>query len=69
MTKRILLKGLEDKDVEENPVQTLGADKTSNVYQIETDKYNKLTTDAITSTYKKLPTKLATKLMQMEIKW
>ena len=28
MTKRILLKGLEEKDVEENPVQTLGADKT-----------------------------------------
>ena len=69
MTKRILLKGLEDKDVEGNPVQTLDADKTSNVYQIETDKYNKLTTDAITSTYKKLPTKLATKLMQMKRKW
>ena len=38
------------------------------MYQIGTDKYNKLTTDAITSTYKKFPTKLATKLMQIERK-
>ena len=29
--------------------------KTSNIYQIEKDEYNILTTDAITSTYKKVP--------------
>ena len=37
-------------------------DKTSNIYQIETDKYNKLTTDAITSTHKKISDKINNKV-------
>ena len=36
-------------------------DETSNIYQIEKDEYNN-------KTHKKIPTKLATKLMQMERK-
>ena len=36
--------------------------KTSKLYQIETDKYNKLTTDATTSTYKKIPDKISNKV-------
>ena len=38
------------------------ADKTSNIYQIENDEYNKLTTDTITSTYKKVPNKISNKV-------
>ena len=38
------------------------ADKTSNIYQIKTGKYNKLTTDAITSTNKMIPTKISNKV-------
>ena len=38
------------------------ADKTSNIFQIETDKYNKLTTDATTSTYKKITDKISNKV-------
>ena len=34
------------------------ADKTSNTYQIEKNEYNKVTTDAIISTYKKIPNKI-----------
>ena len=34
-------------------------DKTSSVYEIEKGKYSKLTTAAITSTYKKLPDKIS----------
>ena len=37
------------------------ADKTSNIYQIEKDEYNKLTTDAVTSTYKMIPDKISYK--------
>ena len=32
------------------------------MYQIEKDKYNKLTTDAITSTYKRVPDKISNKI-------
>ena len=38
------------------------ADKTSNIYQIEKGEYNKLTTDAITSTYKKVSDKISNKV-------
>ena len=38
------------------------ADKTSNIYKIKTNKYNKLTTDAITSTNKKIPDKISNKV-------
>ena len=37
-------------------------DKTSNIYHIEKDEYNKLTTDAITSTYKKVADKICNKV-------
>ena len=38
------------------------ADKTWNIYQIEKDEYKKLTTDAITSTYKKVHDKITNKV-------
>ena len=38
------------------------ADKTSNIYQIEKDEYNKLTTDAIASAYKKVSDKISNKV-------
>ena len=38
------------------------ADKTSSIYKIKTNKYNKLTTDAITSTNKKIPDKISNKV-------
>ena len=38
------------------------ADKTSNVYQIEKDEYKKLTTDTITSAYKKVSNKISNKV-------
>ena len=38
------------------------ADKISNIYQIEKDNYNKSTTDAITSTDKKIPNKISNKV-------
>ena len=38
------------------------ADKTSDIYQTERDEYNKLTTDTITSTYKKIPDKMSNKV-------
>ena len=38
------------------------ADKTSNIYHIEKDEYSKLTTDAITSTYKKVSDKISNKV-------
>ena len=31
------------------------ADKTSNIYKLDADKYKTLTTEAIRSTYKKVP--------------
>ena len=37
-------------------------DKTSNIYQIEKDEYNKLTTDAITTAYKKVSDKIRNKV-------
>ena len=37
-------------------------DKTSNIYQIEKDEYNKLTTDGITSAYKKVSDKISNKV-------
>ena len=39
----------------------LFANKTSNIYQIKKDEYNKLTTDAIMSAYKKVPHKISNK--------
>ena len=38
------------------------ADKTSNMYQIEKDEYNKLSTDTITSAYKKVSDKISNKV-------
>ena len=38
------------------------ADKTSNIYKLDTDEYKKLTTEAITSTYKKVPDKINNKI-------
>ena len=38
------------------------ADKTSNIFQIEKDEYKKLTTDAITSAYKKVSDKISNKV-------
>ena len=38
------------------------ADKTFNIYQIKNDKYNKSTTDAITSAYKKVSNKISNKV-------
>ena len=37
-------------------------DKTSNIYEIEKHKNNKLATDAITSTHKKMPDKISNKV-------
>ena len=34
------------------------ADKTSNIYKLDMDEFKKLTTEAITSTYKKVPDKI-----------
>ena len=34
------------------------ADKTSNIYKLDTDEYRKLTTEAVTSTDKKVPYKI-----------
>ena len=38
------------------------ADKTSNIYKLDTDEYKKWTTEAVTSTYKKLPDKINDKI-------
>ena len=38
------------------------ADKTSNIYKLDTDEYKKLRTEAITSTYKKVPDKINDKI-------
>ena len=38
------------------------ADKTSNIYKLVTDEYKKLTTEAVTSTYKKVPDKINDKI-------
>ena len=38
------------------------ADKTSNVYKLDTDEYKKLTNEAVTSTYKKIPDKINNKI-------
>ena len=38
------------------------ADKTSNIYKLDTDEYKKITTEAITSTYKKVPDKINDKM-------
>ena len=40
----------------------LFVDKTSNIYQIEKDSYKKLTTDAMTSTYKKIIDEISNKV-------
>ena len=40
------------------------ADTTSHIYQIETDEYSKLTTNAITSTYKKISDKISNKIIK-----
>ena len=37
-------------------------DKTSNIHKIDTDEYKRLTTEAITSTYKKVPDKTDDKI-------
>ena len=37
-------------------------DKTSNIYKLDTDEYKKLTTEAVTSTYKKVPDKINNKI-------
>ena len=34
------------------------ADKTSNFYKLDTDEYEKITTEAVASTYKKVPDKI-----------
>ena len=38
------------------------ADKKSNIYKLDTDEYKKLTTEAVTSTYKKVPDKINDKI-------
>ena len=38
------------------------ADKTSNIYKLDTDEHKKLTTEAVTSTYKKVPDKINDKI-------
>ena len=38
------------------------ADKTSNIYKLDTDEYRKLTTEVVTSTYKKVPDKINEKI-------
>ena len=38
------------------------ADKTSNIYKSDTDEYRKLTTEAVKSTYKKVPDKINNKI-------
>ena len=38
------------------------ADKTSNIYKFDTDEYKKLTTEAVTSTYRKVPYKINDKI-------
>ena len=38
------------------------ADKTSNVYKLDSDEYKKLTTEAVTSAYKKFPDKINDKI-------
>ena len=38
------------------------ADKTSNIYKLDTDEYKKLTTEAVTSTYKKVHDKINDKV-------
>ena len=40
------------------------ADKTSNIYKLDTDEYKKLTTETVTSTYKKVPNKTNEKLTE-----
>ena len=34
------------------------ADKTSNIYKLDTDEYEKITTEAVASTYKKVLDKI-----------
>ena len=50
------------KDIKNSKNIFVFADKTSNIYQIEKDEYNKLTTDAITSAYKKVSDKISNKV-------
>ena len=38
------------------------ADKTSNIYKLDTDEYKKLTTETVPSTYKKVPDKINDKI-------
>ena len=38
------------------------ADKTSNIYKLDTDEYKKLISEAVTSTYKKVPNKINDKI-------
>ena len=38
------------------------ADKTSNIYKLNTDEYKNLTTEAVTSTYKKVSDKINNKV-------
>ena len=38
------------------------ADKTCNIYKLDIDEYKKLTTEAVTSTYKKVPDKINDKI-------
>ena len=41
------------KRINEDPVFSIPADKTNNLYKLSKDKYNKLLTDNITKSYKK----------------
>ena len=38
------------------------ADQTSNIYKLHADEHKKLTTEAVTSTYKKVPDKINDKI-------
>ena len=45
-----------------NNIRGVFADKTSNIYKLDADEYKKLTTAAVTSTYKKVPDKISDKI-------
>ena len=46
------------KRINEDPLLFIPADKTSNLYKLSNDNYNKLLTDNITKSYKKKQTLL-----------
>ena len=43
------------KNIKKNPKYLIAADKTNNLYELTTEKYNKLLIKNISKTYKKLP--------------